>query len=377
MRIAIVVWVCAALLGQVLSDATAQEREKAVIHIEEIGGRSWLVDSEGRPFFAHGVTHLGHGHAENVFHIAAACKRLGFNAYGYGCPDVLKNDLPYLEGRNFLPISIYRVSDGSFHYVDIFDPAVQQQLTAQVRLMCLANRDNKNLIGYCWTDLGAWSLKNPTGKNWVQYIRDLPSESPGRQSYDTFLKTWKDGDDEARDAAFLRRIAREYFRVLGEANKKYDPHHLIFGDRFAFNTFSPEVLEELLPWIDAVAIQPPFQPGFPRQQFDRIHRLTGKPILICDFAIRFKEPGKQVRGGKFAESPAEAGRFYAEYVREALQTPYILGSFWCNPVDSAPGFGQAGIKQGIFDRGLGPRPDLNTALIDLNAYLRKHTPATN
>ena len=31
--------------------------------------------------------------------------------------------------------------------------------------MCFANRDNPNLIGYCWTDLGAWPLENTTGKS--------------------------------------------------------------------------------------------------------------------------------------------------------------------------------------------------------------------
>ncbi|RMF91682.1 MAG: beta-agarase [Planctomycetota bacterium] len=372
MRLGFTLLVCVVSFGATTSAVTAQE--KPAIRIEKINERSWLVDSEGKPFFAHGVTHIGHGHEESVFEIAEACRKLGFNAYGYGCPDELKNDLPYLEGRNLLPISMYRMSDGSFHYVDIFDPDVQEQLTAQVRSMCLANRDNKNLIGYCWTDLGAWPLKNPTGQNWVQYIRELPPESPGRQAYAAFLENWKNGDDAARDAAFLRRIAREYFRVLGEANRKYDPHHLIFGDRFAFNTISPEVLEEMLPWVDAVVIQPPFRPGFPRQEFDRIHRLSRKPILICDFAIRFKDPGKQVRGWKLAESPAEAGKSYAEYVRNALQTPYILGIFWCNPVDSDPGFRQSGVKQGIFDRGLVPRPELNAAFRDVNAYLRQHTP---
>ena len=47
-------------------------------------------------------------------------------------------------------------------------------------------------------------------------------------------------DVQARDLAFLRLIAREYFRVMGETNQKHDPDHLIFGDRFAFNTIIPE-----------------------------------------------------------------------------------------------------------------------------------------
>jgi hypothetical protein len=142
--------------------------------LKEIQGRTWLIDSQGRPFFAHGVTHLGGNHGEDVTAVGKACKELGFNAYGYGCPKALKQDLPYLEGRQFVPMSLYRVTDGSFGYVDIFDPEVQARLENEIKKLCLANRENPNLIGYCWTDLGAWPLENATGKNWVDHTSSAP-----------------------------------------------------------------------------------------------------------------------------------------------------------------------------------------------------------
>ena len=304
------------------------------IQLTEIDGRSWFIDHRGKPFFAHGITHVGNPshHVESAA-VSQACKDLGFNAYGYGCPFQLKNDMPYLEGRNLVPISSYR-TDGSFHFVDIFDPEEQQQLEMQIKNDCKQNRDNPNLIGYCWTDLGAWPLNNSIGKNWVDFIRDLPANAAGHRAYQAFSADWKGGDPPARDLAFLRLIAREYFRICGEANRKYDPDHLIFGDRFAFNTIVPDVLEEMLPWVDAIAIQPPFQPGFPKKEFDRIHQLTGKPILICDFAIRFKDGDKPIDGWKPQENARVAGQLYEKYVRDALATSYIVGVFWCNLIDS-------------------------------------------
>ena len=133
---------------------------------------------------------------------------------------------------------------------------------------------------------------------------NLPADAPGRKAYAEFLDSWQGDDAKARDLAFLRVIAREYFRVMGEANQEHDPDHLIFGDRFAFNTIVPEVLEELVPWVDAIAIQPPFQPGFPKAKYQEIHELTGKPILICDFAIRFKDGDKSIRGWQLQEDAA-------------------------------------------------------------------------
>ena len=242
--------------------------------------------------------------------------------------------MPYLEGRNLVPISTYR-NDGSFRFIDIFDPEAAAETDMQIKQACHQNRDNPNLIGYCWTDLGAWPLKNSVGKNWVDFIASSACRCPRSQGLSgDFLKTWQGDDPAARDLGFPPHHRPRVFSRLGEANRKHDPDHLIFGDRFAFNTIVPEVLEEMLPWVDAIAIQPPFQPGFPKQEFDRIHQLTGKPILICDFAIRFKDGDKPIRGWKLQENAQVAGQLYEKYVRDALETSYIVGVFWCNLIDS-------------------------------------------
>ena len=354
---------------------TTSAEEAKNIHLKELEGRTWLVGAHGQPFFAHGVTHVAAGQGKDVVAIGEACKALGFNAFGYGCAKPLRAALPYLEGRQLVPMSLYRTTDKSFGYVDVFDPEVQAELEKDIKNLCMMNRKNPNLIGYCWTDLGAWPLENSTGRNWVEAIRNLPADAPGLKAYNAFLETWQGGDDvQARDRAFLRVIARTYFRVLGEANRKYDPDHLVFGDRFTFETAIPEVVEEMLPYVDAVAVQPRFQPRFPKQDFERLHKLSGKPIIICDFAIRFKEAGKNIRGWKPEETPKAAGERYAEYIRDAFATPYVIGAFWCNPINSKPGFSKTGIKQGLFDVGLTPRPGLNQAIIELNKHLVQNTP---
>jgi hypothetical protein len=347
------------------------------ITLAEIDGRHWLVDSDGRPFFAHGITHIGNKQAAiNLTAMASACKKLGFNAYGYGCPMQLRSDMPYIESWNhLLPISTYRGKNGGT-FVDIFDPKEQAKLEAGIKLNCARNNKTASkLIGYCWTDLGAWPLDNPLGKNWVDFIRGLPQDAPGQVAYRTFLSSWQGKDAFARDLAFLRLIAREYFRVVGSAQRKYAPDHLVFGDRFAFNTLVPEVLEEMLPYVDGIAIQPPFQAGFPQKKFDEIYQITGKPMLLCDFAVRFKDGDKDIRSWKPAADSVAAGHAYAEYVKAALATDYIVGVFWCNPVDTPKGFGKPGLKQGFFGKGLSERPGLHQAVKELNRYRESMTPA--
>jgi hypothetical protein len=193
----------------------------------------------------------------------------------------------------------------------------------------------------------------------------LPESAPGQQAYRAFLKSGATDDSQ-----FLRLIARQYFKVLGEATRKHDPNHLVFGDRFIFSTVVPEVIEEMLPYVDAIAIQPNYAAGFPRAQFDKVHDLTKKPILICDFAIRFKDGDKDIRGGKVEPDDAIAGKYYTEYIREALATPYIIGAFWCNLIDSAQP-GKPGIKQGLFLDGLKPRPALHEQIRKLNEQIKE------
>lgn len=341
-------------------DAAAQ----GFIRLSVVDGRDTLVAPDGKPFFAHGVNHIGrHGAGDGARSVSDACKAMGFNAYGYGTPDELHDDLPYLESWNDLvPMSLHRV-DGSFRFVDIFDPAVQTEISAKIEKTCAKSRENKNLIGYLWTDLAAWPLENKQNQNWVQFIRALPTEAPGRKAYEQFVAS-----GEKEDIQFLRLFAREYFKVLGTATRKHDPNHLIFGDRFIFSTIVPELIEEMLPYVDAIAIQPNYAAGFPRAQFDRIHAMTKKPVLICDFAIRFKDGDKKINGGKLEASAEDAGKAYTDYIREVAATGYIVGAFWCNLIDSPQ---NSGVKQGLFLEGLETRSGLDEPIRRLNQELRR------
>jgi len=376
--IALVLAILLLVSGGIRSNAAepASGKKSGSFSLTKIKGRDWLLTAEGRPFFAHGITHAGNQFAKLDFKkFSEACKELGFNAYGYGCPQQLRKDMPYVASWNHLvPISYYR-GKNAVKFVDVFDSKVEARLESGVKAYCQINAStSRNVIGYCWTDLGSWPLENPSGKNWVDFIRQLPKNAAGQKAYQSFLQTWEGDVGKERDQAFLRLIAREYFRIIGEAQRKHAPDHLIFGDRFGFNTLDPDIIKEMLPYVDGIAIQPPFHGQFPKEKFDEIHRLTQKPILICDFAIRFKDGEKDIRSWKPAANSVAAGKAYAEYVQAALQTDYVVGVFWCNPVDTPKGFGKSGVKQGFFGEGMAGRPGLDQSVKEVNSYRESLTP---
>jgi len=76
-----------------------------------------------------------------------------------------------------------------------------------------------------------------------------------------------------------------------------------------------EVLEEALPWIDVVAVQPSGA-RFERDAFERIYRIARKPILISDHTSSFLRE---------SVLESEAARAYDDYLAEAFVRPYIVG----------------------------------------------------
>ena len=93
------------------------------IAIKLIKGKYWLAKPDGKLFFAHGITHARNLQGQRELNkFSKACKEIGFNAYGYGCPEGLRKDMPFVESWNHLvPISYYR-GKGAVRFVDIFDP---------------------------------------------------------------------------------------------------------------------------------------------------------------------------------------------------------------------------------------------------------------
>ena len=283
--------------------------------------------------------------------------------------------LMWKAGIISFPVPITGEKNG-VKFVDIFDKKEQAKLEAGVKFSCTKSRSNPNCIGYTWTDLGSWPLENPSGTNWVEFTRNLPADAPGRKAWEKFLSNWGGEDGNARDLAFLRLIAREYFRIVGEANRKYAPDQLVFGDRFAFNTIVPEVIKEMLPYVDAIAIQPPFQGEFPKAKYDEIHALTGKPILLCDFAVRFKDGDKDIRSwkpdGQFRCSRRAIRRLHPRRAGDGLHHRCLL----VQPRRHPKRIWQSRSEAGIFwRRKCQSEPGLAEAVKEVNAWREQTTPA--
>src|SRR5215472_444539 len=345
---------------------------RPVYRIEQRNGRWMLIAPDGRPFISLGVVHTGAmpGFRDDAGdqriplteEIAANLHEWGFNTAGYHHPSELRDRMPFLADTYIAWVPYFASQP---RYPDVFG-GYGGAARRVVHQMCAPVKGNPNLIGYYWTDTPRWDLdtaRRLVNDDWVSAIRRSQAIYPGKQRYVGFLRERHGANPDAfrklyridlynpsllhadfadlplddpvvhrDDYDFLRLIAREYYRAAGEAMEHEDRRHLVFGDRYMLTDMPTEVLEEALPWIDAVAVQPN-EPRFEKTRFDRVYRIARKPILICDHAVSFPTTRYPETGWPKCASEADAARAYQEYLREAFAQPYMLGYHRCHYMD--------------------------------------------
>lgn len=382
--------------------------DEPTFRLSQTGGKHHLIHPGGQPFVALGVNHIGAVAGDRDFfakryngdwsrfreHLSQQFDRWNMNCVGYGAPKALQQHFPYFATITLAKIEKHRSDPNpalpnGYLFPDPFDPKWAADVERRIRELCERHRGNRLLIGYLWTDTPTWDViktRGLRGTDWVSEIRRLPADSSGRRRYAEFLTSrYRDrlaelnsiyGLDlpsfaaleeadlssvaigrhvvQADDIDFLEIIAKRFYSVVGSAQRKYDPRHLVFGDRYLLGDHPPGVLRQAVKWIDAVAVQPgdlyaPLYPPSTRfvvDEFRKIREVTGKPILICDHAISF--PTKQHPRTIFEQEPSEgeAALAIARFTDAAFAETYIVGYLKCQYIDRPSGFGR-GLRQGL------------------------------
>ncbi|MBN2291581.1 MAG: hypothetical protein JXM70_04095, partial [Pirellulales bacterium] len=132
-------------------------------------------------------------------------------------------------------------------------------------------------------------------------------------------------------AEFLDRrygLVNKYFR-------KYDPNHLLIGDRWMPGTSNNELMVRTAgKYLDIVSIN--YYTYHPDKGYlDRIHEWSGgRPMLLSEFYFSSTlESGLQ--GGMRMATQRERGLAYRHYVEHAAGSKYIVGVQWFLNMDQA------------------------------------------
>lgn len=181
------------------------------------------------------------------------------------------------------------------------------------RTHCVELADDPLCVGYFYAD----------GPIWVH-----PSRNKKRPPmFDPTRLAQEDGP------AALHELATRYYRLMHDAIRRYDPHHLVLGDRYDANCPLPDVvLRAAAPFVDVISLQ----------DFDRavsaicgriahVGQVTGRPVLLAD-AIMGMRPLVDGNAPAAAYAAAWLSLVRATRAEPACVGIHACGSYLCNHV---------------------------------------------
>ncbi len=320
------------VLSNPLEKFWVRQPDQKYFTLSKKDGRWWLITPDGLPFFTIGLNHIDPAslrYPENIHlwrdkydgstlkwireSVAPNLKQWGFNTVGWVQEVTVRQwrhsrsftndeyralDMPYCH---MLPFSQTHQWEQHTRHFDFFSNEWQEWCDYVARSHCAALSTDANLIGYFYSDCPTWIHTRPHNQ-WRGPI------------YDPELLKTEIGRKE------LSKLATQYYRTTYEAVRRYDPNHLIFGDRYEANaTIAMEVISAALPYVDVLSFQD-FRD--PVNHLAEWHQKTGKPVLLAD-AARMNwntQPGEFTRNN---------GKWYSEILNKLYEDPGCIGFHLC------------------------------------------------
>ncbi|MEV5721963.1 agarase [Amycolatopsis mediterranei] len=226
---------------------------------------------------------------------------------GWPTPDYLMAQLPHCVPLRPLEIESW---NGFPAYRDVESANFVEYCDYVARRHVLPHAANPLLLGYFLTDAPRWQ-GHPSGAGFTG------AESPDR----------------------LHELAEAYYRTITTAIRRYDPHHLILGDRYGLVAGMPEpVLAAAAAYVDAWSVQVFTGADTSRlrqalETFDALHERTGKPILIADTGNWCATPTSPHRASDIPDQRSRAAH-YIRTISAYASRPWLLGWHWCGYLEN-------------------------------------------
>jgi len=295
--------------------------------VGERGGHAWFITPDGTPFFSIGMNHvdsatLRHPDSGDVWQsrfgnsqrrflqegLVPDLNAWGFNTIGWTQEVVIRLPSIHRHSPNFryeeylwanmpychlLPFTETHQWELETAYPDVFSDDFVEWCDYVARDDCSRMADDPNLIGYFYVDCPTWvhSLDwNPKG-SW----------------FDPALLESDAGCRRLADAA------HRYYSVIRDAIRRYDPNHLLLGDRYEGKQLLPDlILDAASPYVDVLSFQYFAPPEVVATDLGRWHALTGKPTLLADACAPGRDP-----------------QLYAPMIRALREEPSCIGWHVC------------------------------------------------
>lgn len=253
---------------------------------------------------------------------------------------------------------------------DVFSEAFAQAVDTRCREMVAPLKDNPNLIGYHFCHNPPWNPASPSADHWIESCtkpgsaglqvwialmqRIYGSTDRWRETYGVPIENWQDiaslenplrgyisgAREQADREAFLQRICEQWHKVYHEAIRRYDPNHLILGDRNTLHLQAPPrpwAFPIMRRYTDVLSVNVMGPPDTAYGVLEYATRHWDGPIHLADTgaAIYESEPGKT---GYKTRDLLEWESVYRGLMEMGIDHPQIIGFGWCGYYETpAPG----------------------------------------
>ncbi len=311
------------------------------------------------------------------------CGDLHFNTFGKHTHETIhsalyKDRMYYIASLETAPLAGWQERNGNGPRPDVFSADFKTFLDRRVRQVCAEHKDSRNLLGYLYTDVPSWIMgkKDQNERDertmiypWINAILPLGEASPGKQRWIEHLRTryespaaaaevwglpmsptygvswekmarlqtWFEPTDKGRAktdmVAFMYVLAEQWYGMHHDAIRKYDPNHLILGDKNMVMWHYEWMMPAMKKYVDVVTIQAYGRWSVDGKTADRLYEELGKPIYNGDGSYSYVQPNQKDFGAKGwrtkAQSFEEVAAFYEETLEGMMAKPYMIGWHHC------------------------------------------------
>jgi hypothetical protein len=308
--------------------------------VDQKNGRWWLVTPDNEYTFSIGINHVdpaairttysrgiwdskyGNSMEKWLPKVKQDLTDWGFNCLGWDQEVVIIDPEMHRHSRSFtyeeyqwldmpyfhlLPVIESHQWEWETKLADITGSAFKDWCDYIARDKCARLKDDPKLIGYFFTDCPAWIHSNE-GNAWKAPIFDPEMENSENGRKEIFEK------------------ASIYYKTVVDAIRRYDPNHLICGDRYEANApISESVLKAAMPYVDIFSFQCFGTVDNIFQKLSRWGQYLEKPILLADSMIN-KEG---FHGWPPTQDRTQDDVQYGEIMKALRKIPECIGFHLC------------------------------------------------
>lgn len=319
---------------------TSKNNASDFFRVAQKNGRWWVITPEGEYTFSIGLNHLDpaaikHIESNGIWHekygnsmkewlpkVKADLTNWGFNCVGWDQEVVIIQPEMHRHSRSFTFEEYQWLDMPYFHLLPFIEshqwewetrlPDIKSKAFAEwcdyvARDRCTRFKDDPKLVGYFFTDCPSW-IHSSEGNSWKAPI------------FDPEMEKSESGRKEIFDTASI------YYKTIVDAIRRYDPNHLICGDRYEANApISEGVLKAALPFVDIFSFQCFGTVDNIYQKLSGWASFLKKPILLADSMIN-KEG---FHGWPPQQDRTQDDEAYGEIMKALRKIPECVGFHLC------------------------------------------------